>query len=37
MSATIHFLNRLWLEERFGEKIEVVVRRATVLMGRHLS
>ena len=33
MSATIHFLNRLRLEERFGEKIDIAVRRATVLMG----
>jgi predicted RND superfamily exporter protein len=33
MSATIHFLNRLRLEERLGEKIDIAVRRATVLMG----
>jgi hypothetical protein len=33
MSATIHFLNRLRLEERLGETIDVAVRRATVLMG----
>jgi uncharacterized protein len=33
MSATIHFLNRLRLEERFGERIDIAVRRATVLMG----
>jgi predicted RND superfamily exporter protein len=33
MSATIHFLNRLRLEERSGEKIDIAVRRATVLMG----
>lgn len=33
MSATIHFLNRLRLEERFGETIDIAVRRATVLMG----
>lgn len=33
MSATIHFLNRLRLEERFGEKIDIAVQRATVLMG----
>ena len=33
MSATIHFLNRLRLEERLSEKIDVAVRRATVLMG----
>jgi hypothetical protein len=33
MSATIHFLNRLRLEERSREKIDIAVRRATVLMG----
>lgn len=33
MSATIHFLNRLRLEDRPGQSIEVAVRRATVLMG----
>jgi predicted RND superfamily exporter protein len=33
MSATIHFLNRLRLEDRLGDDIDVAVRRATVLMG----
>jgi uncharacterized protein len=33
MSATIHFLNRLRHEEGLGEKIDIAVRRATVLMG----
>jgi len=33
MSATIHFLNRLRLEDHPGQTIDVAVRRATVLMG----
>jgi uncharacterized protein len=33
MSATIHFLNRLRLEDRPDQPIDVAVRRATVLMG----
>jgi predicted RND superfamily exporter protein len=33
MSATIHFLNRLRLEERSSIGIDAAVRRATVLMG----
>ena len=33
MSATIHFLNRLRLEERSSTGIDAAVRRATVLMG----
>ena len=33
MSATIHFLNRLRLERRTGEMVDLAVQRATVLMG----
>jgi predicted RND superfamily exporter protein len=33
LSATIHFLNRLRLEERPGEPIAPVVERATILVG----
>jgi hypothetical protein len=33
MSATVHFLNRLRLEDAAGQDVEVAVRRATVLMG----
>jgi uncharacterized protein len=33
MSATVHFLNRLRLEDVAGQGIDVAVRRATVLMG----
>ncbi|HUN96912.1 MAG TPA: MMPL family transporter [Bradyrhizobium sp.] len=33
MSATVHFLNRLRLEDAAGEGVDVAVRRATVLMG----
>jgi uncharacterized protein len=33
LSATIHFLNRLRLEERPGQDIGVIVERATILVG----
>ena len=33
MSATVHFLNRLRLEDAAGEGVDIAVRRATVLMG----
>jgi predicted RND superfamily exporter protein len=33
LSATIHFLNRLQLEERSGESSAAIVERATILVG----